>query len=197
MSEKTNLEVRLLKANNMQRRRFEKLADDAIWRAKAVQSTNNAHKKDVIYNQTVEKTMGADLQKLLELRAEIQQAKLALEELTRKAEPIRVRLNKRGIDTSSSYGNIQRFDFYLNPPAVDYKSTDVCEKVVGNPMVQLRLMDCPNNKPYAEYQKNISSLIDEEEEFAAACEELRANIWSVVSTEDILGVLAEFKKVWC
>ena len=52
---------RLLKANNVQRRRYEKMADEVINRAQAKQRDNLNHKKQVIYNQHVEKAMGAEL----------------------------------------------------------------------------------------------------------------------------------------
>lgn len=194
---------RLLKANNVQRRRFEKLADEVISRANSTQHEVRQDSKATIYNQVVEKTMGGELQKLLTLRQQIQAHKQEIEKL-RKIGDIKRRLNKRGIKCSTDENwptnyqgvNYGHFAFYLDPPAVDEKKEDVCENIVGNPLVQMRLMDCPNNAPYAEYQENVSGLAATEMGFREACEILRGDIWAVVTTEDIQNALAKFKELW-
>lgn len=207
MSEKQNPDVlakqRLLKANNVQRRRFEKMADEVIGRASNKQRSDTSDKKQTIYNEVVEQAMGGELAKLLEIRKQIQKHKQAIEEL-RKIPDIRRRLNKRGIACKSgeswptNYRGVDygHFDFYLDPPAVDEKSEDVCEKVVGNPLVQMRLMDCPNNPPYQKYLDRISDLETDRLEFDDACETLRSDIWAVVTTEDIQSKVTEFKQRW-
>ena len=208
MSDKSNAnealaKQRLLKANNVQRRRFEKLADEVINRANSNQVSVRSDAKAVLYNQQVEKAMGGELKKLLEIRAKIQSHKQEIEKL-RKIGDIKRRLNKRGIKCSTSEGwdtnyrgvDYGHFDFYLDPPAVDEKSEDVCENIVGNPLVQMRLMDCPNNPPYASYQEEISGLTATSLAFDEACEELRSDIWAVVTTEDIQSKLTQFKGLW-
>lgn len=192
---------RLLKANNVQRRRFEKLASEVINRAHSNQREVRTAKKAIIYNQQVEKAMGGELGKLLAIRGKIQAHKQEIIRLQKtETEGIRRRLNKRGLKTNSvvySYrGDVDALDFYTDPPAVDEKSEDVCEVIVGNPLVQMRLMDCPNNPPYAQYKENISGLSATEIAFDDACEELRSDIWAVVTTEDIQNRLAAFKKLW-
>lgn len=206
MSESKNTDLlakqRLLKANNVQRRRFEKLADEVINRAHNKHRADVNDKQAVLYNESVEEAMGGELAKLLKIRAEIQKHKQAIEKL-RDISDIKRRLNKRGIKCSSGpWGTNYRgtdygsFDFYMDPPAVDEKSEDVCERVVGNPLVQLRLMDCPNNPPYAQYLEKISTLEADRISFSEACEELRSDIWAVVTTEDIQSKLNGFKQAW-
>ena len=190
---------RLLKANNVQRRRFEKIADEVICRGRTKSRNDITSQKAIVYNQHVQKAMGAELSKLLVIRRQVQEKKLEIQALQESAEPIRRRLNKRGVKAigGNNYRNdFGYLEFYLDPPAEDVKNEDVCQVIVGNPLVQLRLMDCQNNKPYADYTEAISKLVVDEQAYTDACEQLRSDIWSVVSTEDITAKIDAFKKLW-
>jgi hypothetical protein len=112
---------------------------------------------------------------------------------------VRRRLNKRGLKSTKATGGYRDSDpleFYTDPPAVDEKSEDVCQVIVGNPMVQLRMMDCSNNPPYAEYEKSILSIESETDKYREAQDTLRRLIWGVVSTDEILDLIEAFKKEW-
>ena len=197
MSEKQT-QTRLLKANNVQRRRFEKVADEVINRAHSKSRDDLNHTKGVLYNAAVEKAMGAELEKLLEIRKQIQKHKRAILAL-QETDDIKRRLNKRGIKTADGYsyrGSGCALHFYTEPPATDEQSEDVCEVIVGNHLVQLRLMDCHNNKPYADYEQAIAGLVVDEQEFSDASDDLRSQIWGVVSTDEIMQVLADFRSKW-
>lgn len=193
--------TRLLKANNVQRRWFLKRAEELITRGKSKSVADLNHKKAVIYNQAVEKAMGGDLAKLLDVRMKIQAHKQEIRKLQGDGvADIKRRLNKRGIKTSDEYrynsSSNCALSFYTDPPAVDEKSQDVCEVIVGNPLVQLRLMDCHNNKPYAAYEDAIEPLIVNAQVFQDAGDKLRQDIWAVVSTDDITDAMDKFRKDW-
>jgi len=191
-------EQRLLKANNVQRRFFVKEVEALTERAAQKARDDIKHRKEVVYNQHVQKAMGGELDKLLEIRSQIQAHKQAIIEL-QKCESIRRRLNKRGLksDVTEYYGRVtDALDYYTQPPATDKKSEDVCLVTVGNPQVQLTMMNCRNNPPYAEYEQAISSIELDESMYREAIDTLRRQIWGVVSTDEILDLIAQFKKDW-
>lgn len=197
MSENQN-NTRLLKANNVQRRFYVKEVEALTSRAASKARNDADHKKAVVYNHHVQKAMGAELEKLLNIRASIQAHKQAILEL-QTCEAVRRRLNKRGLksDVNDHYGRINdALDFYTRPPATDKKSEDVCQVIVGNPMVQLRMMECSNNPPYAEYEESILSIESNTDNYREAQDTLRRQIWGVVSTDEILDLIEQFKKEW-
>lgn len=198
MSENKPMETRLLKANNVQRRFYVKEVEALTSRAASKARADADHKKAVVYNHHVQKAMGGELEKLLNTRALIQAHKQAILELQECA-AIRRRLNKRGLKstkTTGGYRNTDPLEFYTDPPAVDEKSEDVCQVIVGNPQVQLRMMECSNNPPYALYEKSILSIESQTDNYREAQDTLRRQIWGVVSTDEILDMIEAFKTEW-
>jgi hypothetical protein len=199
MSDKSNSEKmarqRLLKANNVQRRRFEKMAETAVNTCSRHQHNVLRDKREAVYKQVVEETMGHDLKVLLGMRDTVQSLKQQIDKVKEGAEKVRQRLVKRGISASSSSYR-HPLNYYIDPPAVDEKSEDVCVRTIGNPHVQLRLMECSNNEPYRDYKERIASFDHEEEAFNAAADALMADIWALTTTEEIVEAINKFREEW-
>jgi hypothetical protein len=191
---------RLLKANNVQRRRYEKMFESVASEARRKASIDLNHQQKVVYNQVVEETLGHDLKELLALRADIQKKKQELEELQKgeRVERIRDRLVKRGVKSriQTGYRDYDPLEFYTNPPAKDEKSEDVCQVIVGNPLVQARLFDFPNNKPYAEYMERARALSEAQDLLHRDIQDVEATIWQVVTTDEIVTTINNFKERW-
>ena len=186
---------RLLKANNVQRRRFEKVADELFARTSTKSRKDIQHAKDVVYNKVVEETMGNDLKVLMKIRGQIQAHKQEIAKIVEAAEKVRTRLVKRGISVPRG-GYSNPLNYYIDPPVTDEKQEDVCVRVVGNPHVVLDLMKCDNNAPFAEYKTRIARIVVDEQVYKDACDKLRSDIWAVVSTDEIVAKLDAFRAVW-
>ncbi len=193
------INTRLLKANNVQRRFYVKEVEALTAAAARKARQDIADKKAIIYNQHVQKAMGAELAKLLEIRSKIQAHMLEIEKL-QACPDVRRRLNKRGLKSTkdrSGYGRtVDPLDYYTEPPSTDVKSEDICQNVIGNPQVQMVMMECRNNPPYAKYEDALTGVVMDEANYHEAIDTLRRQIWGVVSTDEILNLIAEFKSDW-
>ena len=200
MNEDSNPERKLLKANNVQRRFYVKEVDVLASQAERKHRQDMTDKKAVIYNQHVQMAMGGELQKLLDIRAQIQTHKQEIERLrTTEMASVRRRLNKRGVKNKvqEHYGRVSdALSYYTQPPMVDEKDEDICKTIIGNPQVQASLMDCTNNPPYAEYERAIIGLETETALFNDEIGTLKRQIWGVVSTDEILDLIEAFKERW-
>jgi len=189
---------RLLKANNVQRRAYVKRFEVLAKRAKRFFLNDKRDAQARVENKLVEREMGADLDTLLDLRSQIQDAKIKQHELVRQAEAVREELReKKGLTIqSSSYGR-SAWDYYVNPPMVDTPDDpDVCKKDLGNEDVQFTVRRCQQNPLYDELLKELTALTDKHMELENDIDRIPAQIWGVVTTDEILDLLMEFQTKW-
>jgi hypothetical protein len=189
---------RLLKANNVQRRAYVKRFEVLAKRAKRFFLNDKRDAQARVENKLVEREMGADLDTLLDLRAQIQETKLKQAELVKQAEAVREELReKKGLTIqSSSYGR-SAWDYYVNPPMVDTPDDpDVCKKDLGNEDVQFTVRRCQQNPLYDELLKELTALTDKHMELENDIDRIPAQIWGVVTTDEILALLGEFQTKW-
>lgn len=188
---------RLLKANNVQRRRFEKMADDLIAKAERQRRNDEQDERTIIMKAVVKEIMGDDLEKLLEVRRRIQSHKKQIIGYQMQAQPIKDRLIQKGLTGSTyRYDTNHGWNWYLDPDAEDPKeSEDVCaKKQVGDPNIRLSIKECRGNNAYVQFEQRTLDLDLEKDELEAAAEDLRASIWQLVTTDEIREALETFRK---
>jgi hypothetical protein len=187
---------RVYKANNVQRRRFEKLSEDLAARAKTVQRTVDRNERQVIYKEAIKEAAGDDYHALMKLRFEIIKLKRQVKALQESAAPTIERLKDKGIRGLNSYRDeTGGFGYYLDPDTEE-KKKDICSQDVGDITVQLQMFECPQNKLYAKYVEQCQPVEDRKQEMLRDHEELVAKIWTLTSAEEILEELDSFKNKW-
>lgn len=188
---------RLLKANNVQRRRFEKDADRLIKQAKSNNDEEVRDAKTRIENALVEDVMGPQLAELLLIRSQIQQAKRTIAALGQDADKIRLELGERGLTISTSPWGDFGMKFYTDPPVTDEPDDpDVCKKDLGNENVQFTILSCKQNPLVSKLEGLTASLTDQTWELDEDEITLRQKIWAVISTDEIVDALNTFRAKW-
>lgn len=188
---------RLLKANNVQRRRFEKMADELIAKAEKQRRDDEQDERTIIMKAVVKEIMGEDLDKLLEIRRRIQSLKQQIIGYQQQAEPIKERLIQKGLTGGTyRYDSDRGWNWYLDPAVEDQKEDeDVCaKKIVGDPNIRLSIKECRGNDAYVQFEQRTLDLDLERDELDAAAEDLRASIWQLVTTDEIREALETFRK---
>jgi hypothetical protein len=188
---------RLLKANNVQRRRFEKMADELITKAERRRREDEQDERTIIMKGVVKEIMGEDLEKLLEIRRRVQSLKQQIEGYQEQAQPIKKRLIEKGLTGGTyRYDTDRGWNWYLDPDPVDPKEDeDVCaKKIVGDPNIRLSIKECRGNDAFVRFEQRTLDLDLERDELEAAAEDLRASIWQLVTTDEIREALETFRK---
>ena len=186
---------RLAKANNVQRRRFEKMADAAIHRAQAKQQSDRQEQLTIIEQAVVRKTMGEDYDRLMAVRDRVLSLKAQIKLYQDAAEPIRKRLAQVGIDTSHGYRAGRNWDYYVNPVPVDPEDQS-CSTVVGDPTVTLGIVHCRTKDAYVEYERRSLELDLEDDVLTDAGEQLRAAVWQLTTTDEIVDAINKLKETY-
>ena len=184
---------RLAKANNVQRRRFEKMADAAIHRAQAKQHGDRQEQRTIIEQAVVRKTMGEDYDRLMAVRDRVLSLKAQIKLYQDAADPIRKRLALAGLDTSQGYRAGRNWDYYVNPVPVD-PDDQSCSTVIGDPTVTLGIVHCRTKDAYVEYERKVLELDLEDDVLVDAGEQLRAAVWQLTTTDEIVAALNQFKE---
>lgn len=197
-SEQLNMQKQLLlKANNVQRQAYVKRAEALAKRVKYAFLADKQDAQARVENKLVEREMGADLLDLLRIRAEIQANKLANEALKTQAEGVRTSLSNKGLTVQDGGYGSSPWRFYTDPPAIDTPdSPDVCKKDLGNENVTFTVRRCQNNPLYEELQKELVTLTDKHMELESDIDSMSDQIWGVVTTDEILTLLNNFKGKW-
>lgn len=188
---------RLLKANNVQRRRFEKMADVLVHRAERAQRDLHNDELTILRQSVVRDAMGDDYLRLMQLRNKIQKLKDLIVAAQAEAEPIKERLAVKGIYGGGTYNN--GYDYYLDPDSTELEQRekrDTCRRVVGDETIQLRIRECRGSEAYAEFEKRKLSIVSDDRALATAGEDLRASIWQLVTTDEIRQELENFREEW-
>jgi len=191
---------RLLKANNVQRRRLEKMVDKYESRARSELHTVNQQHHEIVRQAVVRDAVGADDLEVLE---QIQQRVLSLKEQIKYtqslAEPVRKRLSAKGLSTKiqESYrGPLDPLRYYTDPEIPGPVDEDVCkEETIGHPGLKtLKIRQCRSNPLWAEYERQCLDSKLDLDTLQNDAETLRAQVWALVTTDEILAALDAFKE---
>lgn len=180
---------RLLKANNVQRRRFEMMAEELVEKAKRRLSRDHNDERIMVKKAVIRDIMGEDYDALMALRDRIRSHKRQIEEYKKMGESIRRKLEEKGIDCSRH----RAMSYYLDPPIEDEKR-DMCNTEIGDPTIQLDLRQCRGNDAFVEYEKRTLHLDEENRDLQYAAENLRASVWQLVTTDEIREELDIFRE---
>lgn len=178
---------RLLKANNVQRRRFEIMAEEAIERARAAQRDVRVQEKQALSDKIVKETMGENYHALMEIRRRVQRLKQEIKYLQDRGNTIFDVLRERGLSPNGTYNN-----YYLDPPANDSTRKDVCAQP-GDPTIDMRIIPCRTNPAYAKLEKAMLPLQHDHEILQEAADDLRMSVWQLVTTDEIKEAIEEFR----
>lgn len=195
MSEHNNSEAarqRLLKANNVQRRRFERMADEFAERAKQeIRNIEREHRK-VVQRSLLEEAIGKEkLGKLIELRNQLLMIKEAKRRVIDEMKRMAVELRQVGVTTN--YGFNQ---YYLDPEEPNDNDHDVCRDPNERPDVEaFTIQQCRGNDLYAKYERKLLQ-DNKKDELENDILQLRANVWSLVTTDDITEAIMNFRNKW-
>lgn len=195
MSDNNKQVQRVYKANNVQRRRFERMAEDLAARAKSVRGHVDRDKRLIIYKDIVKKAAGDDYKKLMHARHEIIRLKREIRAIREGMEPVLESLRDKGLRCPDLYSHDTGRKYYLDP-ACDEKKKDVCSQEVGDPTVQLSMFECDKNPLYQTYQKACEPVADRTREMHLDHEALVAKIWTLTTAEEIQDAIEAFKTKW-
>jgi hypothetical protein len=188
---------RLLKANNVQRRRFEKMADELVHRAERAQRELHNDELEILRQSVVRNAMGDDYLLLMQLRRKIQKLKDQIEAAQAEAEPIKERLAAKGIYGGGSYRN--GYEYYLDPDSTateQAEKRDTCRRVVGDETINLKIRECRGSEAYATFEQRKLAIVTDDRMLRDAGEDLRASIWQLVTTDEIRQALDNFRQEW-
>lgn len=195
MSDKQNQEHqqemarrRLLKANNVQRRRFEKMVDMLGGKAKRKISQDHQDEKRVLKEAIMLKHAGEEFEALVEIRNRILKLKEDIQHYVDKADVIAKKMDKKGIILG-----MYDLRYYTSPTNSDDNA--YC-KNAGNPNVQGYILACRDNPVFVEYEAKTLYMDAESEELDLELEELRADVWHLVTTDEIRESITNFKERW-
>lgn len=180
--------TRLLKANNVQRRRFEKMADRVIAQSIDSLNTTNREDKTITEKALIREALGADYDKMIECRNRLLSLEAQKEGVRNILEGVKGRSIAKGI-TNSGY---RSWNYYSNPTPPE---PDACSIEVGDPTIQgLHIQQCRGNDLYVELEKKTLDLDDEKMDLELASEALRADVWRLVTTDEIVDAITQFKE---
>jgi len=188
---------RLLKANNVQRRRFERMVGDYLGRALSVLNDVNNDHKEIVRQGVIRDALGGTLDKLNARRDRILSLKRQIETEREGIDTLRQELVDAGLRASVSSWGTDPLK-YFTTPSVPVVRDDTCEdkKVGDDALRELRFPDCRSNPLYIKYEAATLDVSLDEDEVRQDFEDLNAKIWQLVTTDEIVEAMNEFKEKW-
>lgn len=177
---------RLLKANDAQRRKLEKMVDEIARRAAKSIAHEQGKTRVTIQKKMIRDTMGEDLERILALRDRI----LSLDQ---QLGAERAKQRELVADAQAKYGLTCYIDSYYVSPKP--KAQDVCDDDPDLD-VQFIIRECRSNPTYAEFEALVLPMEDERIEFDLDVENLRLTVWQAVTTDEIVEAIRNFREKW-
>jgi uncharacterized small protein (DUF1192 family) len=189
---------RLLKANNVQRRRFEGMASDLINKARRrtreIDRGVRKHAKQAV----IKEVLGDDLQLLLDYRERIQRLKQEIEQLQATVDKtVRPKIKAKGLHADKTRYS-DPLDYFVDPPAVDEPDDDdVCKETIGDPLMDVfSIKECRGNPTWVKFEHKVLGLDLEADVMEQHGENLMAQVWQLVTTDEIVWALQAFREEW-
>jgi hypothetical protein len=180
-----------LKANNVQRRRFEKLLkDDLAPRARTLVSTAKQDNKELVEQRLILTVLDGSLERLMEIRSEILKLRAEANEIAEEAK-------QKGLsaDNNRSYGRSE-FDFYVDPRTSDLNA-DACVKPgIIDHLRGFTVRRCPANPIYQLLERKLEAERGRDVDLQFDVSELSQNIWGLPTTTEIMEKIESFKQKW-
>lgn len=179
-----------LKANNVQRRRFEKmLSESYLPQAESRIQKERNQRKELAEQGLVLEVLDGSLDRLVAIRQAILTLKNEAKDIAREAKEHGLAVQDNG------YGRTP-FDFYIDPQESDV-SVDAC--ATPGAVDHLRgflIRRCENNPWYAKLERLMERERGRSIDLQFDATELSQAIWGCVSTEEIVAKIEEFKSKW-
>lgn len=180
---------RALKANNVQRRRFEKMVNEE-YRPTAQRKVANERnlRKELAEQGLILEVLDGSLDRLLEIRTEILALKAEAGEIAAEAK-------EHGLSVDDS-GYHYAFKFYTQPNKDDI-NPDACTKPGINEYLRgFTVRRCANNPWYEKLERLLERERGRSIDLDFDLTELRQTIWEAVSTPEITKAINAFKAKW-
>ena len=180
---------RALKANNVQRRRFEKMVNEE-YRPTAQRKVANERnlRKELAEQGLILEVLDGSLDRLLEIRTEILALKAEAGEIAAEAK-------EHGLSVDDS-GYNYAFKFYTQPSKGDINPDACTQPGINEYLRGFTVRRCANNPWYEKLERLLERERGRSIDLDFDLTELRQTIWEAVSTPEITKAINTFKAKW-